>query len=417
MAKLTRRHLLTLAASTALTGVVIAAPSGNTPKLLSSRIVRLADRSRLILETDKSIKVAHFMMSNPTRLVVDLEGVEINAVLNNLPSQIANADAFFKSVRIGRKNARIVRIVFDLKQAVKVQMSTRAPSGSLKHRVQLDVLAANTTPAKAQPAKSASNNARTQSRQSNKNNDDPLMDLINNKQRQQRTTQARNNRRAVIVIDAGHGGKDPGTTGPNGTTEKSVVLATSLELKRQLEAKGYIVHMTRGGDSFVKLRDRRQHSRRVNADLFLSIHANASNNGTLRGADVFVWGRSNSERARELALAENNADYVDGIPSVGNKDVDAILTDMMQAQTTADSTRLGNLILKQMGRYTKLRKSTVETADFVVLRSVDIPSVLIELGFLSNPEEEKLLNSATHRRKLAIGIADAVQQYLRHTKR
>ena len=413
MSIVNRRHFLVLATG-ALAARLTHAVSNN--KFISGRIVPEHNRTRITLETDERVKIHQFTMNNPPRLVVDMEGIEQNQSLTALSRRVQANDAYVKAVRIGKKSDHSIRVVFDLKQPVNVKIATLNPTGSLKHRIQLDLTASNSGASSIQnttAAQSAPNNNAT----ANKTNEDPLMDLVSSRQQQKNAANNTRGRKPIIVVDAGHGGKDPGTTGPAGTTEKSVVLATSLELKRQLESKGFIVYMTRDGDHFVPLRDRRQRSRRVNADIFLSVHANASEESTLRGADVFVWGRSNSERARQLAQAENNADYVDGIPSVGNKDVDMILTDMMQAQTTTDSTRLGNLILHQMARHTKLRKNSVETGDFVVLRSVDIPSVLIELGFLSNPDEEKLLASQAHRRKLAASIADAVQQYLRTTTR
>ena len=230
-------------------------------------------------------------------------------------------------------------------------------------------------------------------------------------QPQAATNQAKTHRKPVIVLDAGHGGKDPGTTGVTGIQEKSIVLATALETKRQLQAKGYTVHMTRSGDTFIQLAQRRALAQRVKADLFISIHANASPSASSQGADVYVWGKANSEQARQIALAENAADKIDGLPDVGNKNVNAIISDMMQAQTSTDSAKFGKLLLAQFGKFAKLRKGSVETADFVVLRSINVPSVLIELGFLSNPDEEKQLSNNNQRRRFAIAIAEAVQQY------
>ena len=253
-----------------------------------------------------------------------------------------------------------------------------------------------------------------------------MLDLIKQKQKNNskpnHTSQSKsksvanaNHTTPVIVIDAGHGGKDPGAMGAGGLLEKVATLQAAIELRNRLEAKGYIVHLTRSTDIFIPLRERRQRAHKVNADLFISIHANASEVSTMRGADVFIWGQANSERAKKLAREENNVDLIDGMSSVGNKDVDAILNDMMQTQTTADSMRVGNLILRHLGKTMKLRKNTVETADFVVLRSVDIPSVLIEMAFLSNPEDEKLLRTTTFHRNVATAIADAVHQYFAKT--
>ncbi|WP_044250262.1 N-acetylmuramoyl-L-alanine amidase [Kingella negevensis] len=373
---LNRRKLITLAAGSLFAKAAVSATKKQPENsVVSNKITADNNRAKIIIETEQRPSYQHFTNSKPAQLVIDLNNVKNNNALKSLSKNIQAAKSWINNVRIGQKDENTLRIVFDLKRPVKVKAS------SLKNQLQLELTAANQANTSAKPAN---------------------------------TSKAR---RPIIMIDAGHGGKDPGTTGAAGSKEKTIVLATAQELKRQLESKGYAVHMTRSADNFVPLTTRRQHAHSVNADIFLSIHANASDVSNLRGADVFVWGRANSERARKLAQSENGADLVAGLPSVGNKDVDAILTDMMQAQTNADSTRLGNLILRHISRTAKVRKSTVETGDFVVLRSIDVPSALIELGFLSNREEEKQLNSAEFRRKLAVAIANAVQQYLKANNR
>ncbi|MDK4683609.1 N-acetylmuramoyl-L-alanine amidase [Kingella negevensis] len=373
---LNRRKLITLAAGSLFAKAAVSATKKQPENsVVSNKITADNNRAKIIIETEQRPSYQHFTNSKPAQLVIDLNNVKNNNALKSLSKNIQAAKSWINNVRIGQKDENTLRIVFDLKRPVKVKAS------SLKNQLQLDLTTANQANTSAKPAN---------------------------------TSKAH---RPIIMIDAGHGGKDPGTTGAAGSKEKTIVLATAQELKRQLESKGYAVHMTRSADNFVPLTTRRQHAHSVNADIFLSIHANASDVSNLRGADVFVWGRANSERARKLAQSENGADLVAGLPSVGNKDVDAILTDMMQAQTNADSTRLGNLILRHISRTAKVRKSTVETGDFVVLRSIDVPSALIELGFLSNREEEKQLNSAEFRRKLAVAIANAVQQYLKANNR
>lgn len=373
---LNRRKLITLAAGSLFAKAAVSATKKQPENsVVSNKITADNNRAKIIIETEQRPSYQHFTNSKPAQLVIDLNNVKNNNALKSLSKNIQAAKSWINNVRIGQKDENTLRIVFDLKRPVKVKAS------SLKNQLQLDLTTANQANTSAKPAN---------------------------------TSKAH---RPIIMIDAGHGGKGPGTTGAAGSKEKTIVLATAQELKRQLESKGYAVHMTRSADNFVPLTTRRQHAHSVNADIFLSIHANASDVSNLRGADVFVWGRANSERARKLAQSENGADLVAGLPSVGNKDVDAILTDMMQAQTNADSTRLGNLILRHISRTAKVRKSTVETGDFVVLRSIDVPSALIELGFLSNREEEKQLNSAEFRRKLAVAIANAVQQYLKANNR
>ena len=439
MAKISRRALIALAA---LSCTIRNAWAATANSFLSGKIAPSGKNTRITLESAQRLKYTYFMLDKPNRLVIDMIDIANNNALAALPKSIKASDPYISSARIGQKNATTTRIVFDLKQPASPQFTAHAPSGSLKHRLQIDLgnaapanhpAPSKATPAKApapQPAAHPAPAAAAPAAAS----DDPLMDLLNSKQQaqtapnqtttaqpapqaaqpepQSQTTAApKTNRKPIIVLDAGHGGKDPGTTGTTGLHEKSVVLATALETKRQLQAKGYTVHMTRSGDNFIKLAQRRAVAQRVKADLFISIHANASANPASQGADVYVWGKANSEQARQIALAENAADKIDGLPDVGNKDVNAIISDMMQAQTSTDSAKFGKLLLAQFGKFTKLRKGSVETADFVVLRSINVPSVLIEMGFLSNPDEEKQLSNNNQRRRFAIAIADAVQQY------
>lgn len=433
MAKISRRALIALAALSCTIRNAWAATANN---FLSGKIAPSGKNTRITLESAQRLKYTYFMLDKPNRLVIDMIDIANNNALAALPKSIKASDPYISSARIGQKNATTTRIVFDLKQPASPQFTAHTPSGSLKHRLQIDLgnaaPANHPSPSKAapQPAAHPAPAAAAPAAAS----DDPLMDLLNSKQQtqtapnqttpaqpapqaaqpepqSQTTTDPKTNRKPIIVLDAGHGGKDPGTTGTTGLHEKSVVLATALETKRQLQAKGYTVHMTRSGDNFIKLAQRRAVAQRVKADLFISIHANASANPASQGADVYVWGKANSEQARQIALAENAADKIDGLPDVGNKDVNAIISDMMQAQTSTDSAKFGKLLLAQFGKFTKLRKGSVETADFVVLRSINVPSVLIEMGFLSNPDEEKQLSNNNQRRRFAIAIADAVQQY------
>lgn len=438
MAKISRRALLALATLSCTIRNAWAA-SANT--FLSGKIVPSGKNTRITLESAQRLKYTYFMLDKPNRLVIDMIDIANNNALAALPKSIKSNDPYISNARIGQKNATTTRIVFDLKQATNPKITAHNPAGSLKHRLQIDLgneaPANHPAPSKAAPAKApapqpAAHPAPAAAAPAAAS-DDPLMDLLNSKQQQsQQQTQQSNqqqaqqppaaepqapasnpkiNRKPVIVLDAGHGGKDPGTTGTTGIHEKSVVLATALETKRQLQAKGYTVHMTRSGDTFIQLAQRRAVAQRVKADLFISIHANASANPASQGADVYVWGKANSEQARQIALAENAADKIDGLPDVGNKNVNAIISDMMQAQTSTDSAKFGKLLLAQFGKFAKLRKGSVETADFVVLRSINVPSVLIELGFLSNPDEEKQLSNNNQRRRFAISIAEAVQQY------
>lgn len=405
MAKITRRSLLLLGVGSGLT--VLTTALWATPKLLSSNIQAITHKNnhrkqtRVTLTANAPIQYRYFTLANPDRLVIDINGMVKNSALMSLPQKVSASDRFMSRIRLGQKDAQTVRLVFDLKRPTQAHITTKG------NQLQIDFSEYNKTIATS--ATLANANQTTQK-------NDPLEELLQKHQSRNQQSEATihtRKRRPVIVLDAGHGGKDPGAIGPKGTYEKNIALTYAHEVRKLLEKKGYTVHMTRNNDTFIPLADRRRKARSVKADLFLSIHANASENKAARGSDVFIWGaKANSERALKLSQAENQADYVDGLPNVGNKNVDMILTDMMRTQTENDSTRLGNQILKRFSQHNELFQSKVGKADFVVLRSLDIPSVLIELAFISNPEEEKKLNNRTFRRNMSAAIADSVEDYL-----
>lgn len=410
-----RRKLLLLGMGgslTLITGGLWAAPQLLSGSISSNQNTASGSRrTRVTVETDAPVKFRYFTLPDPDRLVIDIEGVIQNRALSTLARQIPSADSFIANIRIGQKDAQNVRLVFDLKQPVNAKVTALNASGSLKNRLQIDLQplaqSGRAAPARAKPAA-----------QAKAEDDDPLMAMLENRRKEaeaqpENTEKAK--KRPVVVIDAGHGGKDPGAIGPTGLKEKDVTLAVARDIKKRLAAKGVDVYMTRESDRFISLKNRRDLAHKVKADLFVSIHANASEDPDPRGADVFIWAaQPNSERARKLQKAENEADDVAGLPSVGNKNVDMILTDMMRTQTGHDSARLGRLMLKNIAKHNKLRSSTVDKADFVVLRSVDIPSVLVELAFLSNPADEKLLASNTFRSQMGTAISDSITQYLKN---
>lgn len=403
MAKLTRRSWLLLGIASGLSSISL--PLLAATKFLSGSIKVISSakgklQTRVLLSADSTIKYRYFTLDNPDRLVIDIDGITKNNALTSLTKKIPTNDGFIKRIRLGQKDTNTIRLVFDLKRPAKANVIHK------DKQLQVDFTESDTL------LTSSSLPNSTTSTISN----DPLGELLNQRQNtHNEATIYTRKRRPVIVLDAGHGGKDPGAIGPRGTYEKTVALAFAHEVRKLLQQKGYTVHMTRTDDTFIPLAERRRKARSVKADLFISIHANAAENKTARGSDVFIWGaKANSERALKLSQAENQADYVDGLPNVGNKNVDMILTDLMRTQTENDSKRLGNQILKRFSQHNKLFQNQVGKADFVVLRSLDIPSVLVELAFISNPEEEKLLTSQSFRRKMSKAIADSVEFYLRN---
>ena len=408
MKKLTRRRMMAWLSASLLGPLAYAA--NIAAQVTAAQLQNERGRTRIFIDTNHKIAYRYFTLANPHRLVIDLDGIHQNLPLTRLAQQIDKQHPLIKNIRIGQQNAKTLRLVIDLKQPAKVVVTATPLDQGNKQRISIE-LAANGIGSNSTDGSAQSNNA-------------PHEDTIGSWIQQQNTPAAqkqpapqanRRTRKPVIMLDPGHGGVDPGAIGPGGVKEKDVAFAVALATQSQLKAKGYIVHMTRTTDVKIPLLARRQKARQVNADLFISIHANSAEGApTARGADIYVWGHANSERVRRLAKSENDADLVDGLPSVGNKDVDTILSDMMQSQTTADSTRLGNLILRNISGKVKLHRSQVDTANFLVLRSLDIPSVLLEMGFISNPQDEKLLSSANYQRSIAAGIAQAVEQYMKH---
>lgn len=401
MAKLNRRTVLAIGVGSALTALTTALWAA--PKFLSGSIQSVGTRrTRVILKSDGEFNYRYFTLTQPDRLVIDVDGMVQNQALMELAKKVPAADSFIARIRLGQKDANTVRIVFDLKRPIYAKIVRQ------QNHLLIDLSESKPMLVGQKPHQSSDNNTLDKNKQ-----EDTLGNFIEEKKQAKITS----SRRPVIVLDAGHGGKDPGAMSPRtGVKEKDIALSYARETKKLLEAKGYNVYMTRDDDTFIKLAERRRKAREVKADLFLSIHVNSSENHLVRGSDVFVWGaRANSESARKLAQAENDADYVDGMPSVGNKDVDVILTDMMRTQTETDSSRLGNAMLQRFAYYGKVLQKNVDRGDFVVLRSLDIPSVLVELGFISNAEDEKLLLNKTHQHNMAVAMADSVEIYLKNT--
>lgn len=428
MADIGRRRLLMWSAGGLLlsfSGSLFAATD-----ILSAKLSSGKGRSRLAIETAGRVRYRYFMLDTPNRLVVDIEDIAPNKVLSSLAGQVRANDPLIASIRIGKKDERTVRLVADLRGKAQVAVSNSPLADGQKHLLQVELTAPNAAaPAPAVAPAAAAVPAAA---------DDPIGDLAQKHSRKatpaaQDKAKERDSvapaapaepapakpvskRRPIIMLDPGHGGKDTGAIGPNGVREKDVVLAVAKETQKLLEAQGYRVFLTRNDDQFIQLRDRRQKARQAKADLFVSIHTNSALSKAASGIDVFMWGQANSEAVRKLAEKENDADLVDGLPQNRNKEVNVVLTDMLQSQTANDSRRLGNLVLGQLGRRHRLHQGRVEQANFVVLRSLDIPSILVELAFVSNPTEEKLLSETAFRRKMAAGISEGVSMYLKKNK-
>lgn len=383
----------------------------------SARAWPAQDYTRLTLESRQAINYKMFTLDNPDRLVIDLEDVEISDALKELSGKIGSADPYIRSVRIGRFKPGVVRLVFDLKSAVKPQLFILKPIGEYGYRLVLDVYpaqAADPLMALLEPkvstpeAASAPAAARPATEEPHaEEKAKPAAIASNLPELRARTL--------IIAIDAGHGGEDPGARGRQGSREKDVTLAIAHKVKALVDStpnmRGVLI---RDGDYFIPLIGRVTKARKVNADLFISIHADAFIKPDARGSSVFALSEhgATSTAARWLAKKENEADLIGGV-NIAVKDpyLARTLLDLSQTATINDSMKLAKHVLNELGDINNLHRGHVEQAGFAVLKSPDIPSILVETAFISNPNEERRLNDEDYQMKLANAILGGVKRY------
>jgi N-acetylmuramoyl-L-alanine amidase len=388
-------------------------------RVSAARVWPAPEYTRLTLESASPIRYSLSTISNPDRVVLDLEGVEHGAELEGLPARIHPDDPYVQALRIGRFKPTVLRLVLDLKTEVQPQAFVLKPVGDYGYRLVLDVYPlvppdplmalldehgrGTATPSQPQPDPDAGNgSAQLPGRAA------------------ATSTVARKNRPEVarlitIAIDPGHGGEDPGAVSRGGTHEKDITLAIARKLKAKIDREPNMrAALTREGDYFISLPMRLEKARQVHADLFVSVHADAFIKPHARGSSVFALSESGatSAAARWLAKKENEADLIGGV----NLDVKDLylkrtLLDLSQTATINDSLRLGREVLSEIGGVNHLHKNEVEQAGFAVLKSPDIPSILVETAFISNPEEEKKLKNAAYQDKLADAILAGIKRY------
>jgi N-acetylmuramoyl-L-alanine amidase len=376
--------------------------------ITAARVWPADDYTRVAFESSQPLKYQTFTLKNPERLVLDIEDITLNDVLNSLSSKVLASDPYIEKVRIGLFQTNVVRVVVDLKQEANFNVFTLQPAGDYQHRLVLDIIPTKDplmamldtleTDGKSEP------NAIIESLpEESDTKDKPL------------TNPKTKTRMITIAIDAGHGGEDPGARGATGSHEKNITLAIAKKLKEQVDAEPNMRGvLTRSGDYFVSLGGRVVKARKLKADLFISIHADSFTKSSARGSSVFALSErgATSATARYLAQKENESDLIGG---VSLKDKDPILAktllDLSQAATINDSLKLGKAVLGHVGEVNRLHKSHVEQAGFAVLKSPDIPSILVETAFISNPEEERKLNNSQHQTKLAESILKGVKKY------
>src|SRR5450830_1000851 len=395
-------------------------------KSLKSKTRRTILKAGVTLENDSNLKVTHFIVKNPERLVVDIEGIDLNSTLKDLVAKIQPNDPYIKQVRVGQNRPSVVRLVFDLKDEIKPQVFTLEPVGEYKYRFVIDLYPANPPdpiaaliqkgnwPKDQQTElKPPLAEAKPEVKPAPQAQDDEPAQVA--KARPQDDTKLQLTRMITIALDPGHGGEDPGAIGSRGNREKDVVLSIAKRLKKKIEEQPNMrVMLTRDADFFVPLGMRVQKARKVQADLFISIHADAFVQPTARGSSVYALSEkgASSTAARWLANKENSADMIGGVNiKTHDKQLASVLLDLSTTAQINDSLRVGTTVLNEIGGINRLHKGEVEQAGFAVLKAPDIPSILIETAFISNPAEETRLNDDAYQDKMATAIMSGIRKY------
>ena len=389
--------------------------------IVAVRVWPAAEYTRVTLESDAALVARHSLLDSPPRMTIDIDGLELSPALRELIGKVHTDDPFIGGVRVGQFQPRVVRVVLDLKQNVAPQLFALQPVAAYQHRLVFDLsptVAADPLLALIRDKEAAERNA---SREQARDSLDDLVGKLDAKPAAApaaptpSTLKSKVERLIIVAIDPGHGGEDPGAVGPSGLREKDVVLAVALKLRERLNAvPGMRAMLTRDADYFVPLADRVRKARRVQADLFVSIHADAWIKPEARGASVFALSErgATSALARFMADKENAADIVGGV-NVKAKDA-SVLRALLDMSTTAqikDSLRLGSEVLGRLGRVADLHKPRVEQASFAVLKAPDIPSILVETAFISNPHEEAKLRDPAYREEVVSALTDGVRRY------
>jgi N-acetylmuramoyl-L-alanine amidase len=379
------------------------------------RLWRAPDHTRVVLDLDSPVQHSLSLLSQPTRVVIDIPNIQLKASLQNLPLENTPITAIRSS-----QTGTGVRLVLDLKSNVKPNSFALKRVGSMHDRLVIDLYDESATSSQPVQTVQAANQVTNNQIAANNNNAKPNTTATvsptasTEKPREIKPGQ----RKIVIVIDPGHGGEDPGAIGPNKIREKDITLYISKELAALINAEpGYEAKLTRSTDYFIPLKKRRDIARSHKADLFVSIHADAFTKPTARGASVFALSRhgATSETARFLAERENESDLIGGVGSISLDDKDevlaGVLVDLSMTATLNSSLQLGAEVLRSMGGIAHLHKQRVEQAGFMVLKAPDVPSILVETGFISNPGEAKKLNTASYRKQMARAIFNGIKRH------
>ncbi len=468
-ASLQRRDLLRMGAVVLLLGTNEIALGAS---ILAVRVWPAKDYTRLTIESDGVLNATQTLAYNPPRVVVDIVGLELNADLQEIVGRVAGDDPYIGKVRVAQNRPGVVRMVLDLKQRVEPQVFSLPPVAAYRNRLVLDLYPTKTQDPLAEliasyAEETAAPNASNaeiedkiaallaqQNQPQPSSQQDDLASLIESFEQSNRNpplikpdkkphefatapkpqapvaqpptaaaptrggSAGRTQRLIIVALDPGHGGEDPGAIGPNGTREKDIVLMIAKRLQARINASSVNgnpmrAFLTRDADFFVPLKTRVQKAQSVRADLFISIHADAFITPQARGASVFALSQrgGSSAAARWLADKENQADAVGGVNIKADKSVRDILADMSVTAQIRDSMKLGSHVLGAIGSFARLHKPRVEQASFAVLKAAEIPSVLIETAFISNPEEEQRLRDSDYQERLAEGVMQGIKKY------
>lgn len=380
-----------------LTAVAVEAVAAT--QVRSVRLWRAPDNTRLVFDLSGPVEHSVFTLSSPDRLVIDINGATLGAPLN-----VSTANTPITAMRSAQRTPTDLRVVIDLKKAVTPKSFTLAPNAQYGNRLVVDLF---DNAADAAPIPPPTNVATV-----------PVVPVTPVEPAIKLPPAPAGKRDIIVVIDAGHGGEDPGASGSRGQKEKDVVLAIARELQRQVNGmKGFRAELTRTGDYFIPLRGRTEIARKKGADLFVSIHADAAPSAAAFGASVFALSDrgATSETARWLADSENRSDLIGGAGNVSLDDKDrmlaGVLLDLSMTASLTSSLNVGQKVLSNIGRVTPLHKQRVEQAGFMVLKSPDIPSILVETGFISNAAEASKLAASTHQQSLARSISSGIRQF------
>ena len=380
----------------------------------AGRVWPAAEYTRITLESATPIQYSLSILKNPDRVVVDLEDIRFTPELENLPGKVGVNDPYIRALRIGRFKPGVLRLVLDLKTEVVPQAFELKPVANYGYRLVLDIYPAiPPDPLMALLGGGAMTMPQT--------GDADTKSEARSQDRSSRGGEALGKakpevrRLIIIAIDPGHGGEDPGAISRSGTQEKDITLAIAQKLKGKIDKEPNMrAALTRDGDYFISLPMRLTKARQLNADLFVSVHADAFIKPHARGSSVFALSErgATSAAARWLAKKENDADLIGGV-NLDGKDhyLKQTLLDLSQTATINDSLKLGREVLAEIGDINHLHKNEVEQAGFAVLKSPDIPSILVETAFISNPDEEKKLRDTTYQDKMAEAMLAGIKRY------